>query len=67
MNKIFPGRYRTAGLQAKSTSVVNHLARCSIAGRNPGTDGERIIVEFKTEGSESVLKKAKILATVQDI
>jgi hypothetical protein len=51
MNKILTGRYRTAGLQAKSTSVVYHLARCSIAGSNPGTDGERIIEKFKAEGS----------------
>ncbi len=62
MNKIFPCRYRTTGSQTKRTSIIDHLAHRSVSCRNSGPDSERIIIEFKTEGSKSVLE---IPATVQ--
>ncbi len=65
MNKILPCRYRTAGPQTKRTSIIYHLAHCSVSCRNSGPDAERIIIEFKAEASKSVLKKTKIPSTVQ--
>ncbi len=65
MDKILPSRYRTAGPQTKCTSVIYHLAQCSVTFRNSGPDAERIIVEFKAKASNSILKKTKIPGTVQ--